>query len=620
MPHTTPPKDALLYRRILMQSRRCWPHLALIGLLTFVYTPLKLLVPVPLAIAVDSVIGDKALPGWLSSITPSAWQNSDQSMLWVAMAILVFTGISSAILLIALYVLKSWTSQRMILDFRAVLFDHAQRLSLQYHDKAGSTDTTYRIQYDAPTVRTFTMDGLIPFLSSLLMLVGMFAVMFALDWQLALVALCVCPALLFLVNKWTPILRKGWKDIKNLESSVMAVIQESIGSLRVVKAFGQEDHEYGRLMDKSLATMRRYVSVSLSQSLFEVCSALILLVGSGTILYLGVSHVQSGALSVGELILVWTYLAQINGPLQAISTRLTAMQSALASADRAFELLDAKPDVTDKPDAIAIDRTKGRVAFDHVAYDYGTGVPVINDVSFSVEPGAMVGLVGQTGAGKSTLMNLLFRQQDPTAGRVLLDHVDLRDYRLKDLRNQFALVLQDSVLFATTLRENISYAKPGASEEQIIDAAKAANAHDFIAELPNGYETIIGERGQTLSGGERQRVAIARAFLRDAPILILDEPTSALDSRTEADILSAIKVLMQGRTTFVIAHRLSTIRSADLILVLDQGRVAEHGTHDELMFADGLYRRLVEQQDRRPGQSINPDLTELPVAPGAGPA
>lgn len=593
--------DMRLYRRLLTQVRSCWPHLGGIGLLTLVFTPLKLLVPVPLAIAVDSVVGDQQLPDWLSAITPARWQASDQSMLWVAIGILLFTGIATSLVTIGLYVLKAWTGQRMILDFRALLFGHAQRLSLQYHDKTGSSDTTYRIQYDASAVRTFTMDGLIPFISSTLMLGGMFVVMFLLDWQLALVAGAVCPFLLLLVNRWTPVLRRGWKEVKKRESSAMGVIQETIGSLRVVKAFGQEDREHGRFVEEATGSMRQLVRVSLSQSLFEVCSGLILLAGTGTILYLGVSHVQSGVLTVGELILVWTYLAQINGPLQAISTRLTTMQKALASAERSFELLDATPDVREKPDAKPIAKARGEVVFEGVSFAYGSGAPVISDVSLQVAPGSMVGLVGQTGAGKSTLMNLLIRHNDPTGGRVLLDGTDLRDYKLDDLRSQFALVLQDSVLFQTTIRENISYARPSATEQQIVEAAKSAHAHGFISELPDGYDTIIGERGQTLSGGERQRIAIARAFLRDAPILILDEPTSALDSKTEADILTAIRELMRGRTTFVIAHRLSTIREADPILVLEQGRIVESGTHTELMEAGGYYRRYVDQQARKPG-------------------
>jgi ATP-binding cassette subfamily B protein len=601
MPKVYSSEDAALYKRILLQVRRCWPHLGMIGLLTFVYTPLKLLVPVPLAIAVDSVVGEQALPGWLASVTPTHWHASDSAMLWLAIGILIAVGLLTSIVTVALYVLKAWTSQRMILDFRAVLFDHAQRLSLQYHDKSGSTDTTYRIQYDAPAVRTFTMDGVIPFASSVLMLGGMFAVMFALDWQIGLVTLAVCPALLFLVNRWAPILRKGWKDVKRLESSAMGVIQEAIGSLRVVKAFGQEDRESDRFVHKATGSMKKVVSVSLSQSLFEVCSGLILLVGSGTILYLGVRHVQTGILTVGELILVWTYLAQINGPLQSVSTRLTTMQNALASAERSFDLLDATPDVVEKPHAKPIDRAKGKVAFESVAFAYGSGADVISDVTVTIQPGEMVGLVGQTGAGKSTLMNLLIRHNDPTRGRVLLDDTDLRDYKLDQLRDQYALVLQDSVLFQTTIRENIGYARPGATDQQIIEAAKAAHAHGFISQLADGYDTLIGERGQTLSGGERQRIAIARAFLRDAPILILDEPTSALDSRTEADILAAIRELMRGRTTFVIAHRLSTIRDADQILVLEQGRVIESGTHTGLMEAGGAYRRYVDQQERKAG-------------------
>lgn len=593
-------RDFTLYKRLTLQARRCWPHLGFIGLLTFVYTPLKLMVPVPLAIAVDSVIGEQQLPNWLQSTTPESWQGSTTSMLWLAIGILIFVGVMTAVLNISLYLLKCWTSQRMILDFRALLFGHAQRLSLQYHDKSGSTDTTYRIQYDAPAVRQFTMDGVIPFISSMLMLGGMFAVMFALDWQLALIALGVCPVLLVLVKRWSPILRDGWREVAQRESSAMSVIQETIGSLRVVKAFGQEKREHDRFMHEATGSMRRIIRVSLSQCLFEVTTGLVLLAGSGAILFLGVRHVQTGVLTVGELLLVWTYLAQINAPLQSVSSQLTTMQKSLTSAERSFALLDATPDVQEKPDALPISKARGAVTFDNAGFAYENDKAVLSGVSFDVEPGQMIGLVGHTGAGKSTLMNLLIRHYDPSHGRILLDGVDLRDYKIKDLRDQYALVLQDSVLFATSLRENISYARPEATEEQVIAAAKAANAHEFISKLPKGYDSIIGERGQTLSGGERQRIAIARAFLRDAPILILDEPTSALDSKTEADILSAIRELMKGRTTFVIAHRLSTIRSADQIFVLENGELIEKGDHQSLMHAKGRYRMFVEQQDAKP--------------------
>lgn len=600
MPRFFIARDLKLYRRLTLQSRRCWPHLGLIGLLTFVYTPLKLMVPVPLAIAVDSVIGDKQLPSWLTPVTPEAWQATAGSMLWMAVGILIFVGLMTSVLNIGLYLLKCYTSQRMILDFRSLLFGHAQRLSLQYHDKSGSTDTTYRIQYDAPAVRQFTMDGVIPFISSMLMLGGMFAVMFALDWQLALIAMAVCPALLILVKRWSPVLREGWREVAQRESSAMSVVQETIGSLRVVKAFGQEQREHDRFMTEATGSMRRIIRVSLSQCLFEVCTGLVLLAGSGVILFLGVRHVQSGILTVGELLLVWAYLAQINGPLQAVSSQLTTMQKSLTSAERSFALLDATPDVQEKPDALAISKARGAVVFDDTAFAYESDKPVLSGVSFAVEPGQMIGLVGRTGAGKTTLINLLIRHYDPTQGRILLDGVDLRDYKLKDLRSQYALVLQDSVLFATSLRENISYARPDATEEQVIAAAKAANAHQFISQLPQGYDSIIGERGQTLSGGERQRIAIARAFLRDAPILILDEPTSALDSKTEADILSAIRDLMKGRTTFVIAHRLSTIRAADQIFVLEDGKLIERGNHQSLMDANDRYRQFVDQQDAKP--------------------
>jgi ATP-binding cassette subfamily B protein len=310
--------------------------------------------------------------------------------------------------------------------------------------------------------------------------------------------------------------------------------------------------------------------------------------GSAAVLVIGVQHVQAGHLTLGELLLVMAYLSQLYAPLKTLGKKAAGLQSHLASAERAFALLDAAPDVAEGPHARPLARAAGAVAFRGVSFAYGDHRPVLRDVSFEVRPGARVGVVGMTGAGKTTLVNLLTRFYDPTAGQITLDGVDLRDYRLADLRHQFAIVLQEPVLFSTSIAENIAYARPGAADEEIVAAAKAARIHEFIARLPQGYQTPVGERGLSLSGGERQRVALARAFLKDAPILILDEPTSAVDVRTEAEILDAMGRLMQGRTAFLITHRLSALKDCDALLVLEGGRLLEM-TAGEAVAAGGPF-------------------------------
>ncbi|MDQ3983351.1 MAG: ABC transporter ATP-binding protein/permease, partial [Actinomycetota bacterium] len=357
------------------------------------------------------------------------------------------------------------------------------------------------------------------------------------------------------------------------QSRSVGVVQETLGALRVVKAFGQEERHTQRFVAHSNDSIRAQLRVVMSEAAFGLNVGLTLAAGTALLLYLGTRRVQSGGLSLGDLLLVMGYLAQLYVPLQTVSQKIARLQSSLASAERAFALLDEVPDVQDREDALPIDGARGEIIFDHVSFSYDGETPVLNDVTFKVAAGSSVGVVGATGSGKTTLVNLVTRFFDPSAGRVLLDGVDLRDYRLRDVRRQFSVVLQDAVLFSASIAENISYGRPGAKMEEIEAAARAANAHDFIEVLPKGYDTEVGERGMLLSGGERQRISLARAFLRDAPILILDEPTSSVDNDTEALIIDAMKRLMAGRTTLMIAHRLSTLDDCDELLYLEGGCV-----------------------------------------------
>jgi len=356
------------------------------------------------------------------------------------------------------------------------------------------------------------------------------------------------------------------------------VVDEVIGALRVVKAFGREEHEVRRFSERAVKGVEAHKTLAVAEGWLALQIGLVTSVGTAATLMIGVGHVRSGAMTLGELLLVMAYLAQLYGPLATLSRTIASIQTHLASADRAFALLDEAPEVPERPGAKPIARARGAVSFENVSFRYVESRTVLHDVSFNVSPGQIVGISGTTGAGKTTLMSLLTRFYDPSEGRIQLDGVDLRDYRLADLRNQFAIVLQEPVLFAGTLRDNIAYGRPAATEAEIIEAAKAANVHDAILSLSDGYDTPVGERGSTLSGGERQRISLARAFLKDAPILILDEPTSSVDVGTETLIMDAMHRLMASRTTFIIAHRLSTLERCDVRLILEEGRLVSAST------------------------------------------
>jgi ATP-binding cassette, subfamily B, bacterial len=561
--------DRGLFWRLLRQARPYWPHVAGLLALSLLAPALKLLSPIPLKLAVDGVIGGRP-PAALTSL-------SGPALLAAAAALLVFVTLLALVVGLAASVLSAYVGEKLVRGFRAVLFRHAQRLSLTYHDTRGTTDSTYRIQYDAPCIQWVVVEGTVPLVTSVFTLAAMIAVVAAIDWPLAAVALAVAPVLFLLTHVYGRRLRRQAKEVSKVESSAMSVIQEVLAAIRVVKAFGQEDREQERFVGRSNAGLRGKLRVAVFTGLLSLLVGLAVSVGTAAVLYIGVSHVQAGRITLGDLLVVMAYLAQLYGPMETLSKKVADLQGGLASAERAFALLDQAPEVTERAGAMPIGRATAHLAFDEVSFAYPGGPPVLTGVSFAVPAGSRVGVQGRTGAGKTTLVSLLMRFFDPSAGRITLDGTDLRDYRLADLRNQFAVVLQEPVLFSASVAENIAYARPGANREEVEAAARAANAHEFIAALPEGYDTQIGERGMTLSGGERQRLSLARAFLKDAPVLILDEPTSSVDPRTEALILEAMERLMRGRTTFMIAHRLGTLEGCDVRLLVERGRVYETG-------------------------------------------
>jgi ATP-binding cassette subfamily B protein len=533
-----------------------------------------LLTPLPLKIAVDSVVGDHPLPGFIAAFVPQSMEQSQTGVLLVAAGLFLLIPLLKQLQQFGNVVLTTYAGEKLLLQFRTRLFGHAERLSLAYHDLRGTSDSTYRIQYDATAIQNIAIAGLIPFFTATVTVAGMIYVTARIDWQLALVSLAIAPVLFGATRIYRKRLRSQWHDAKRLESSALSVVQESLEALRVVKAFGREDHARDRFADRSAESVRAKIGVAFVEGRFGIIVGATLGLGMATVLFLGTRKVLAGAMTLGELVLVIGYLEQLYEPLKTASRKVGTLQSSLASAERVYSLLDQAPDFVDPPGARPLQRAAGAVAFRNVSFAYESGHRVLHDVSFEVAPGTRLGIAGTTGAGKTTLVSLLTRFYDPSAGQILLDGVDLREYKLADLRNQFAIVLQEPVLFSTSIAENIAYARPDAGDDDIVAAAKAAGAHDFILALPDGYDTPVGERGVRLSGGERQRIALARAFLKDAPILILDEPTSSVDVQTEAQILEAMKRLMRGRTAFMIAHRLSTLEICDARIELEHGRVA----------------------------------------------
>ena len=566
-------EDLALLRRLILLARPYWSHTVGLFVLTLLSAPLALLSPLPLKIAVDSVIGSEALPGPLQAVLPQFVTGSTQGLLLFAGALLLAIVVLTQGVSTGSSVLKTYVTEKLVLQFRSRLLSHAQRLSLSHHDSQGVADSVYRIYYDASSVQYVILDGLIPFVTAICTFAGMIYVTAVIDLQLALLALSISPVLMLIARSRRKRLRPISRDVKKLESAAWSVIQEVLGALRVVKAFGQEEREEERFRNRAERSVQTRIRYSLVEGGFGLIVGGTTAIGTAAVLFVGVTHVQAGILTLGDLLLVMTYLTRVYEPLQTMGRKTASLQNHLASAERAFALLDLAPDVTEKPGAVPITRAAGKIEFQDVCFGYEANRPVLRDISFTVEPGTRVGISGRTGAGKSTLLSLLARFYDPTSGTVRLDDVDLTDYRVTDLRDQFGFVLQEPVLFSTTIAENIAYAKPDASDEDITRAARLANAHEFIVDFPDGYQTLVGERGMQLSGGERQRIALARAFLKDAPILILDEPTSSVDLATEKLIMEALQRLMSDRTTFMIAHRLSTLKGCDLRLSLKEGRM-----------------------------------------------
>ena len=566
--------DRSIYSRVLIEVKPYWLAMAGYFLLTLLEIPLALLLPVPIKIEVDSVLGSHPLPRFLTPLVPPGSNHSIAFLLIFPAALLIAIALLTQLQALTTMVLYTYIGEKLVLRFRSKLFLHMERLSLAYHDRRSSSESVYRLQNDASALSSVILDGLIPFTTAGLTVFAILYVTARIDWQLVLIAIGVSLVLMWATYWYTGRLRDSWHRSKEKDSSAMALAQEVLGSLRVVKAFGGETREQQRFALRSGEGARLRIAVSYRAGIFKLIVGLTIALGMALTLFVGGLHVRANRTTLGELVMIMAYLAQLYTPLAVTTNKIGALQTALAGTERAFSVLREPAEVIERPHARSLTRAEGSVILQHVSFGHRGNGLVLEDVSFEVPVGSSVGIVGRTGAGKTTLVNLLSRFYDPTHGHVLLDGVDIREYKLTDLRNQFSLVPQDPVLFSRTIAENIAYASADAGENDIIEAAKAANAHAFIMRLPEGYRTIVGERGATLSGGERQCIALARAFLKNAPILILDEPTSSIDLKTEASIMEATQRLIRGRTAFIIAHRPSTVENCHILLTVERGKVA----------------------------------------------
>jgi len=563
----------------------------------FVETAMSLASPWPLKIILDNVIGHRKLEPWIRFFLGSNIEHS--SKLYFAGAAAVVFVVIAILGAVASYIDNYYTEsvgQYVAHDLRMKMYHHLQRLSLGYYTSHQTGTILSTLTSDIQTIQGFASSSTLSILVDMLTIVCMLGIMFWLNWDFTLIAVAVTPFLLLFVGRFKKAVKKATHEVRKEQSEIVAVVQQGLESMQVVKAFGQEKTEEDMLQAVSHATVDAALKARSVKALLSPVVTITVAACTAVVLWRGAALILAGSMTIGELTVYLAYLNKFFKPVKDLATATNAIAQAAVGAERVRAILDTDTVIPEKEDGLEPETLTGEIEFEHAAFGYDPAVPILTDVNFKIKPGQFVGIVGPTGSGKSTVVSLIPRFYDLQAGSIKIDGQNIGDYKLKPLRDQIGYVLQETVLFRGTIAENIAFGRPNATREEIIEAAKLANAHDFIAAMPKGYDTMVGERGSTLSGGQRQRIGIARVMVRNSPILILDEPTAALDSESERLVIDALERLMKGRTVITIAHRLSTIRDADQIIVVKEGIVAENGTHDELIALNGTYAELHRTQ------------------------
>jgi ATP-binding cassette subfamily B protein len=555
-----------------------------------------ILEPWPIKIVVDYLLQAKKLPGWLGGVVVQLFGQDKLAILNFAVAAVAAIAVVGAVSSYVEKYLTTSVGQWVMHDLRSTLYSHVQRLSLAEHDEARTGDLITRVTSDIEAIQDFISSALLGVLVDVMTLAGMICVMLYINWRFTLIALSIAPALFVVVYSLTRRIKQASRAVRKKEGELVSVVQEVLTSIRVVKAFAREDYEQQRFESQSLENVESALQARAIKARLSPLVEVLVAFGTCLVLWYGARLALAGELSAGVLIVFLLYLSKMYKPMRDLSKMTDTVSKALVGYERIQEVLETESRVRDLPRARRAPRFKGRIEFDHVSFSYNGEQPVLKDVSFKIEPGHVAAIVGPTGTGKTTIISLLSRFYDPRSGQVKIDEKDIRSYTQKSVRDQISFVLQETLLFRAPVWQNIAYGKPGATRREIIEASELAYASEFIEKMPEGYDTMIGERGVTLSGGQRQRIAIARAIIRRTPILILDEPTAGLDAASEQMVLEALHRLMEGRTSVVVAHHLSAIRRADVVFVIHDSELVEQGSHEELLASGGLYSTWYKMQ------------------------
>jgi ABC-type multidrug transport system fused ATPase/permease subunit len=588
----------------------------LVGML--VQTAMSVAAPWPLKVILDNVVGEHKLPPWLDDFLRPFM--SSGTKMQIAAAAAMITVLIALLGAVASYLANYYTTsvgQWVANDLRLRTYHHLQQLSLGYYNTHEMGSLLSTITADVQTIQNFASSSTLGILVDLFTIVAMLIIMFWLNWDFTLIAVGVTPFMLLMVSRFKKAVKKATREVRKQQSNIVAVVQQGLESMRVMKAFGRQDLEQEELSEASKATVEAALKARRVKALLSPIVSLTVSLCTAFVLWRSSSLILHGTMTAGALTVFLSYLTKFFKPVQDLATMTNTIAQTAVGVERVRAILEANDVIEERPDAREPQSLKGQIKFENVAFAYNKDAPVLTDVNFEIKAGQMVGVVGPTGGGKSTIVSLIPRFYDPSTGKVSVDGVDIREYKIHGLRSQIAYVLQETVLFRGTIADNIAYGRGSATRDEVMEAAKLANADEFIAKMPQGYDTMVGDRGDTLSGGQRQRIGIARALIRNNPILILDEPTAALDTESEKLVIEALERLMKGRTVITIAHRLSTIRNSDKIVVLKGGVVAEEGTHDELIAKGGVYAELYHIQfDQQSAEASVSASVKAPTNPG----